>query len=222
MKSFDQWPFIYRALFTNAIAWTGVFIGLAFTDVKASARIQVYVAVFVIAFINLMFLAVRPHMAARRAIGAAASNPYGALYEILKERPLITALCIFQLLGACRATATTIQIIQTTRGDYVRSLPNTGAVTARMEWASVVMIADSALWFASAIGLWRTRSWAWWVALVLNALSAIVALVLQFAAPNQFLFDPLAMAVVIILVIQPVRRRFRSAIPLTQQPTAKP
>ena len=79
------------------------------------------------------------------------------------------------------------------------------------------MAADSALWFLSAIGLWRTRSWAWWMALVLNALAAIVSALVQLAAMNQFLFDPLATVAVVLLLVQPVRKYFRRSNAIADQ-----
>jgi hypothetical protein len=217
MKSLDQRPLSQRVLFTNAVAVGGVLLGFAVSDVKPSARVCVYIAVFVVALMNLMFLAVRPRLVALRATGATALNPFRTFYEVLKERPLITVLCVFQLIAACRATATTIQIIQSAASEYVRSLPNAHSVTLRIELASILMAADSALWFLSAIGLWRTRSWAWWMALVLNALAAIVSLLVQLAAMNQFLFDPLAALAVVLLLIQPVRKYFRRSNAIVEQ-----
>jgi len=166
---------------------------------------------------NLMFLAVRPRLIALRASGATELNPFRILYEVLKERPLITVLCIFQLIAACRATATTIQIIQSTASEYVQRSPKAHYVTPKMELASMFMAADSALWFLSAIGLWRTRSWAWWMALVLNALAAIVSALVQLAAMNQFLFDPLATVAVVLLLVQPVRKYFRRSNAIADQ-----
>jgi hypothetical protein len=211
MKSLDQRPLLHRALFTNAVAVAGVFFGFAVSAVKPSVRVGVYIAVFVIAFMNLMFLGVRPRLVALRAAGATALNPFGTLYEVLKERPLITVLCILQLVSACQATATTIQIVQSTASEYIRSLPNSPAVMLKMEIASTLMAAESALWVLSALGLWRTRSWAWWVALVLNSLAAIGSLLVQLAAPNQFLFDPLATLCVVLLLVPAVRKYFRQS-----------
>jgi hypothetical protein len=217
MKSLDQRPLSQRVLFTNAVAVGGVFLGFAVSEVKPTARVCVYIAVFVIALMNLIFLAVRPRMVALRATGATALNPFRTLYEVLTERPLITVLCILQLIAACRAIATTIQIIQSTASEYVRSLPNVHSVTLRMELASTLMVADSALWFLSAIGLWRTRSWAWWMALMLNALAAIVSLLVQLAAMNQFLLDPLATLAVVLLLVHPVRKYFRRSNTIAEQ-----
>jgi len=217
MKPFDQLPLSQRVVITNAIAAGGVFTGFAVSDVKPAARIYVYIAVFIIAFVNLMFLAVRPRLVALRATGATSLNSFHSLYEILKERPLITALCIFQLIAGCRATATTIQIIQSTTTEYVRSLPNAHSVMSKMELGSLFMAADSALWLLSAIGLWRTRSWAWWVALVLNALAAIVSGLVQLTTMNRFLFDPLATLAVVLLLIQPVRKYFQRSNAIAEQ-----
>jgi uncharacterized membrane protein (DUF2068 family) len=209
MKSLYQRPLLHQVLFTNSIAVVGVLVGIAVSGVKPSFRLSVYCSVFVIAWLNLMFLSAGPRFVALRAAGDTAVTPFGTLYGVLKERPFITALCILQLVSACQATATTFQIVQSAASGDVRSLPNSSAVVLKMGLASVLMAADSALWFLSAVGLWRTRSWAWWMALVLNALAAAVSLFVQLAAMNQFLLDPLATTAVVLLLIQPVRKHFR-------------
>ena len=220
MKSFDKWRLLQRVLFTNAIAVAGILLGFAISDVTPTACARVYIVVLVVTFLNLMLVVVRPRLAAQRASGATALNPFRTLYQILKERPLITVLCICQLLAACRATATTIQIVQTMGSDYVRGLHNAQSALLRLELASVLTAADSTLWFLSAIGLWRTRSWAWWVALVLNSLAAIISVVVQVAAPNKFLVDPIAIVAAVLLLIQPVRKRFRENISLRSEEVA--
>lgn len=210
MKSFDQWPPSLRIVLTNAVAAAGIFLGLTFSNVKPSASVQVYIAVFIMAFMNLMFLVVRPRLVALRTSGQR-PHPYRTLIEVLKERPLITVLCILQLLAACRATATTILIIQTATSDYVRAMAHPDIMIRKLAFSSILMAGDSVLWYLSSIGLWRTRIWAWWLALVLNLLAAIVSLLVQVAALNQFLFDPLAALTLLLLLVPTVRKYFQGS-----------
>ncbi len=85
MKSLDQRPLSQRVLLTNVVAVGGVLLGFAVSDVKPSARVCVYIAVLIVALMNLMFLVVRPRLFALRAAGATALNPFRTFYEVLKE-----------------------------------------------------------------------------------------------------------------------------------------
>jgi hypothetical protein len=55
------------------------------------------------------------------------------------------------------------------------------------------------------------------MALVLKALAAIVSLLVQLAAMNQFLFDPIATLAVVLLLIQLVRKYFRRSNAIVEQ-----
>jgi hypothetical protein len=136
-------------------------------------------------------------------------SPWRVLYEVLAERPFVTALLILQLLGASKATATTIVFLHSAFSDYVRGLPNAQPMTLRLIGASALMAVVAILWFIGAIGLWQSRPWAWWLVLVLNGLSATVSAAVQTLKWDEFLFDPLAMAAVVLLLIRSVRAEFR-------------
>jgi uncharacterized membrane protein (DUF2068 family) len=209
VKPLDQWPFWERAVFTNVIAAAGVYIGFALSDVKPSAVIEMRIGVFVFAFMNLMFLVVRPRIRNRKAVGGVGTNPWSVIYEVLAERPLVTALLFLQLWETARAASTTIVFMQASASDVVRSLPNAHSMTLRLIGSSVLMASVAILWLLGAIGLWRNYSWVWWLALVLNGLTAIVGLVIQFLKPDVSLLDPFAMAAVLLLMLRPVRDGFR-------------
>lgn len=208
MKPMNQWTLWQWVLFTNVVGAIGVYVGFATSRVKLSSDVEVYIAVPTIAFLNLMFLVVRPRMVAERTAGRRGPSPMGLLYAALAERPLLSALCILQLKAASRATATTIQMAQVSIGAYVRSLPNSESIAWRMKAFSVLMGGVAFLWFLGAIGLWLRRSWAWWLALVLNGLSAAVCAALQIVRVDQWLFDIWATLAVVLLLPRPLRKMF--------------
>jgi hypothetical protein len=207
--TFNQLPLWKRVLFTNAMAAGGVWIGFASSGVKLSAILQSRIAVFTVIFMNLMFLVVAPRINAQKNAGGTSLNPWRVFYQVLSERPLITALVILQLLAVARATATTVVFMQTSASEYVRSLPNAQSLSLRLIGASVLMAGVASLWVLTTVGLWRSRPWAWWLALVLNGLAAMVSVALQLIKHNEFLIDPLAITAVVLLLLRPVRIQFR-------------
>jgi hypothetical protein len=105
-----QWPLWKRVIFTNAIAVTGVFIGFAssgFKGFKSSPIASGYIAVFIVAVMNLMLLVVAPRYHAKKTAGIAALKPWSVLYDVLAERPLISALLILQFARVSQAVAAT-------------------------------------------------------------------------------------------------------------------
>jgi hypothetical protein len=140
MKQMDQWSIWQLALFTNAIAASGIYIGFVSSRVKLSASVCTYIAVLTLVFLNLIFLVAGPRArAARRGGHSQQIGVYGALYEALAEQPLLTAVCILQLVGASRSASTTVQILQALQSGYVRGVPNSGTLASRLRVFSLLM-----------------------------------------------------------------------------------
>jgi uncharacterized membrane protein (DUF2068 family) len=209
VKSWDELPYWPRAIATNAIAVVGVAIGLEWRGIRLPINDKVYISIFTIVLLNFMLLVVRPRIIAQKTQGEVAPNPWRVLYGSLAERPFVTALFILQLFGASRSAAAIATLMQTAASEYVRRLPDAQDVTLRLIVASAVLAGVAILSFIGAIGLWQSRRWAWWLVLVLNGLSATVSAVVQTLKWDQFLLDPLAMAVVVLLLTRPVRMEFR-------------
>jgi len=213
VKPLDQWPFWERAVFMNVIATVGVYIGFASSGNKLSVFLEMRIAVFTIAFMNLMFLVIRPRINARKGAGGTVPNPWSVVYEVLAERPFVTALLVLQLWGAARAAAATVVMMQASASDYVRSLPNAHSMMLRLIGSSVLMASVAVLWLLAAIGLWQIYSWAWWLALALNGLAATIGMVIQFFKLDLSLLDLVAIAAVLLLLLRPVRAEFRGSKP---------
>jgi hypothetical protein len=91
VRPFVLWPVWQRAVLTNATAAVGVYIGIASSSVKPSLSVEAYIAVFTMALMNLMTLVAMPRIRAQKTAGKAAPNPWRVVYDILAERPFITA-----------------------------------------------------------------------------------------------------------------------------------
>jgi hypothetical protein len=221
MNQVDRWPIWQRAVITNVITAIGAYIGFASPDVKLSVDLRVRIAVFTFALMNLMLLVVRPRVLAQASAGTGTRNPWGIFYEVICGRPLITLLCVLQLVGVARATSTAVKLIQALFSDYVRALSNAETAALHLLGASALMAVVAALWLLAALGLWRSDSWAWWLALVLNGLAAAVTIALQLMKRDEFLLDPLAIVAVALLLYRPVRIQFRG-IPTAGDRTARP
>jgi hypothetical protein len=213
MNQVDRWPIWQRAVITNVITAIGAYIGFASPDVKLSVDLRVRIAVFTFALMNLMLLVVRPRVLAQASAGTGTRNPWGIFYEVICGRPLITLLCVLQLVGVARATSTAVKLIQALFSDYVRALSNAETAALHLLGASALMAVVAALWLLAALGLWRSDSWAWWLALV--------PIALQLMKRDEFLLDPLAIVAVALLLYRPVRIQFRG-IPTAGDRTARP
>jgi hypothetical protein len=73
------------------------------------------------------------------------------------------------------------------------------------------LAAVGVLWLLSAIGLWQTRNWAWWLVLCLNGLASLITIVLQLLKRDQFLIDLLATGAVLLLLSSPTRKVFKGS-----------
>ncbi len=168
-----------------------------------------------------MLLVVRPRVFAQASAGTGTRNPWGVFYEVIVGRPFIPLLCVLQLVGVSRATSATVKFVQALSSDYVRALPNAETAALHLIGASALMAVVAALWLLAALGIGRSDSWAWWLALVLNALAAAVTIALQLRKRDEFLLDPLAIVAVVLLLYRPVRMQFRG-IPTMGHRTAQP
>jgi uncharacterized protein YjeT (DUF2065 family) len=108
-----------------------------------------------------------------------------------------------------RATAASIVFVETSTSAYVRGMANAQSMSLRLMGAAVLMGGVAALWMLGAVGLWRSRPWAWWLVLVLNGLAAAISCVLQVLKPDEFLLDPAATTAVVLLLFRSVRTEFR-------------
>jgi hypothetical protein len=125
------------------------------------------------------------------AAGAPKSNPWGVLYDVLRDKPFMTVPLVIQLIGTSQMTAAIITVLRTSTSATfeINRTPNqwlTDESGHRVPLAVVVF-----LWRLSGIGVWQRRLCAW-----LNGLAATTTIILQFATaffhlgkPNRFLLN---------------------------------
>jgi len=208
MTNIDDWPLWKRASLFNILTMLGIAIGFASAQVSLSPHLWVPITVFTAAFANLMFLVVRPRILAAKRTGAAPISAWDGLHKIIIERPLVFLVVVLQLIGTSRSLTTAVTFFQAAYSQYVRSLPNASTLFPRMIAMSLVMTGVAAFWLLGAIGLWWGRTWAWWVTIALNGLSAGTCLILQLLIRTKYLLDIAATIAVIILLLPAVRMQY--------------
>jgi len=215
--AFDDWPLWKRALTLNMVGVVGVAIGFASSDVKLSPKFCVPIAVFSLALLNFLFLSVRPQMLAAKAVGQPGTF-LQVFVRVVRERPLMLLLLMNQLVGVSQLLTVVTTLIQLLVGGRIHGLPNASTVNLRMIPVSAfVMTAVAAIWLISAIGLWRGRSWAWWLAMFLNGLAVVVSVGVELLAllvvkQHRFSFgwrEITATAACILLLLPVVRNDVR-------------
>lgn len=215
--TFDTWPLWKRAITINVLGLGGVGMGFASSDIKLSPELCTPVLVFTLALLNFLMLEVRPHMLVNRALGRRNSFSEAAITSV-HERPLVLLLLINQLIAVSQLLTIAIAVVQLLISGRVHSLPNASTVNVGMlPISAAVMTGVAAIWLTSAVGLWRGRSWAWWLALFLNGLAVFVflgmkLLVLILHKQQSLSFgwrELMASAACIILLLPGVRNDFR-------------
>lgn len=170
----DSWPLWGRVAFANIIGAVSVAIGFASSDVKLSPSFSVPIAVFILAIMNFLFLVVRPRVIAAKAAGHPVLA-WEVVGRIVRQRPLILLLVINQLTGVSQLLKIVAIVAPLLISGRIHALPNMTEAKLRMIPISIsVLTGVAAIWLLSAIGLWLRRSWAWWLALCLNALAGVV------------------------------------------------
>jgi uncharacterized membrane protein (DUF2068 family) len=210
---FDDWPLSKRAATLNILGVAGVAIGFASSDVKLAPNLSVPIAVFTLAVLNFLFFVVRPQLVAAKAVGRTGVLSR-MLVHVVQQRPLILLLVINQLIGVSQLLAVAATLGQLLITGGVHALPNASSTNRGMIPLSVsVMTGVAMIWLLSAIGLWRSRSWAWWLALCLNALVVVttvgvglLALVLQKQDSSLFGWREAVAIVACIVLLLPVVR----------------
>lgn len=199
------------AIVVNVAAVCGVFIGFWQSSQALSAEATSRTAVFLLAFVNLMFFVIRPRIKSISAGDGIRPHPLRETWHVFSERPIVTALVFVQVWAVARVLGSIILMLRTYNSEYVRSLPNIQSVRSRLILVSVCLAAVGVLWLLSAIGLWQTRNWAWWLALCLNGLASLITIVLQLLKRDQFLIDLLATGAVLLLLSSPTRKIFKGS-----------
>ena len=200
--NFDRWAVWKRAFIVNALGVVGVALGFASSGVKLSPRYSVPIAVFALAFLNLMFLILRPGAVAAKAGGKPKTAALPLLVDVVRERPLIVLLVILQLIAVSRSATASFTFLGLAS---FRSLLGPSDLGFWMTVYSGVMMLVAGIWLTSAVGIWCRRSWAWWLALILNSLAAGITAVLQLLDVHSYIIDIGAITAFVLLLLPAVR-----------------
>lgn len=174
--TFDNWPLSKRALSLNILGVAGIAMGFASADVKLPPNLSVPIAVFTLALLNFLFLVVRPQLVAAKAVDQRGLFAH-MLFRVVQQRPLILLLVVNQLIGVSQLLAVAVTLGGLLISARLHALPNASSINVGMIPVSAsVLTVISAIWLLSAVGLWRSRSWAWWLALCLNALVVLATI----------------------------------------------
>jgi len=198
-----------KVVWLNAVMVCGIWLGFWSSHQSLSAQATSRIAIFFLAFFNMLFFVVQPRLAHASLEEGVRRNQYREFCTVLSERPVITALLFMQLWGAARSLASVITILRTYDSDYVRAMPNPGSINFRLIAASVSMILVGLIWLIGAVGVWQAYKWAWWLSLFLNGLASATTIALQVLMRDQFLVDVLSTGAVLLLLLPSTRRVFR-------------
>jgi uncharacterized membrane protein (DUF2068 family) len=115
-----------------------------------------------------------------------------------------------QLWSSGKALGSAITLASTYRSEAIVSHHLQG----RLVLVSILMSVIGVVWLIGAFGLWQQKKWGWWLAVILNGLSACTGIFVQVAAlrvlkRNEFLLDPVAITTVIVLLLPRTRLIFR-------------
>jgi hypothetical protein len=204
----------FRAIWLNCAVVAGIIIGFSTSGYSLSAQVAGIVAVFFFAFFNLLFLEAHPRLA--QSAPGNRSNVYKEALAAVTERPIITMLVVLQLWAVARCLGTVITLAR------VYSTPQIASQNLQARTAAVctAMAFVGLLWLTSAAGIWHKKVWAWWLALILNAVDAGTTILIQLFAPHQFLVDVVALLAIALLLLPKTRSIFRTHAPVPVLPTS--
>jgi hypothetical protein len=200
--NFDQWSVWKRAFIVNVLGVIGVALGFTSSEVKLSPAYTVPIAVFTLAFLNLMFLILRPRIVATSAGGKPGAAALPMLVNVVRERPLVVLLVVLQLIAVSRSVTASVTFWGLAS---FRSLLDPSNLSFWMVVYSAGMMLVAGVWLMSAVGIWCRRSWAWWLALVLNSIAAGITAVLQLLDLHSYIIDVGAITALVVLLLPAVR-----------------
>jgi len=110
MAGLNDWPLWKRVVFTNATCAGGVAIAFYGSHQNVAIEYRVYAAAGAFVLMNFMWLVVSPRVASLKRAGLEPPSAWGVAYQVIKERPFVTALAVIQFAMASQALATSVAI----------------------------------------------------------------------------------------------------------------
>lgn len=206
--SFDEWSLPARAISVNIIGVAGVWLGVINANVPPSPVYVVRIGLGTLLVLNFLFLAVRPRIMAERKLGDSARSDLCVIADLFRDRWIICGLVVNQLVAVSLWTEIGVIVAPGPVDRYIRGFSNAPLGDSQVLASATFFILLAAIWLGSAIGVWRARPWAWWLALALNVMLATWSLIRLFVARGSTSIDAQSVAAVIVLLLPSVRNRF--------------
>jgi hypothetical protein len=197
-------PSLSRTVWMNCAVVSGIVIGLWSTPQSLSDEATGRIAVFFLAVFNLLFLVAQPRLAQRSS--DTRSTLFKETWVAITERPLVTVLVAMQLWAVAQCVGTSIAFGKA----YATPEAVAKNLQGRVLLGCALMSAVAVLWLIAAVGLWRTRVWARWLALALNGMAVGLTTFIQLFKRDEFLIDVVSAVMVVLLLLPTTRRIFKS------------
>jgi O-antigen ligase len=182
----------------------GIIVGFWSAPQLLSGQVTGTVAVAFFSWFNLLFLVAQSRVAKRPA--EARSNVYKEAWCAIAKRPLISVLVLLQLWGVARCLGSVMTLGRAYSNPETVSQDLQGRVLLVCALLAIVGL----LWLAGAAAIWKTRTWSWWLALALNGLAAGTTMLIQMFKRDEFLIDPVAVLMFVLLILPVTRRQFKT------------
>jgi len=198
-------PPILRVIYWNLAILAGIVLGFLGVSRLPSGNATARIAIFWLACVNLVLFVVKPRLTA-----SGRNNDFvRASWHAIAERPIVSLVVVMQLWSAGQALGSAITLASTYRSEAVVSQH----LQSRLVLVSILMSVIGVVWLIGAFALWQQKRWGWWLAVILNGLSACTGIFAQVAAltvlkRNDFLVDPVAITTVIVLLMTRTRLIF--------------
>jgi lysylphosphatidylglycerol synthetase-like protein (DUF2156 family) len=138
----------------------------------------------------------------------------------LAGRLLTVVICISQLFVASQNLLVAFAVLRA--NGYNQTAVSDGHLNAVIGAAFLLKIASTVLWFITAVGLWRCKFWAYYLAVLLNVFALMVSMPARFNSVSDVANMSRILLTLALLLVPAVRNQFRRDKISIQQSTANP
>lgn len=133
---------------------------------------------------------------------------------------LIGAICASHLFVVSQSLLAAFTVLRFT--DHQQAVASSGYLNAVIGAALLLTVGRSVIWFLTALGLWRRKFWAYYLAVLLNVITLLVLMPPTFASSSDVADTARILLTLVLLLVPPVRNQFRRTNVATEQSAASP